>query len=246
MTAIRFLGSIFLFVCGLPLVAMGLTIVATQPLYDTDEAFWLLNLDGQQGDAHSLINSSHPVHTLNSFTFPYLYGVSILYFSPYYGSLSGEELDAIESFVESGGRLIFAMDHSGTSPALGTLAARFGVSYGSAYGNPGETHIAMTINPPSGPWDIVESFSTLAPNGGLSSTNPDFQVLAEFPDGVAALAYLPVGSGDVVFLVDQNTFDDARLYSYDNLTLWLNLFVLHESVGTELRTWGGVKAQFID
>ena len=67
-------------------------------------------------------------------------------------------------------------------------------------------------------------FTALTPNDGLKSSNPDFEVLGSYRSGQAALGQLSFGLGDVIFLTDLNTFDDARLGDLDNQKLWTNLF----------------------
>ena len=68
------------------------------------------------------------------------------------------------------------------------------------------------------------AFTAGSPNDGLSSSNPDFEILATYEGGQAALGYLRHGAGDIAWLTDFNTFDDHVIGELDNQVLWTNLF----------------------
>ena len=83
---------------------------------------------------------------------------------------------------------------------------------------------AITADPRRPLSALVNSFSTSYANSGLSSNNPDFEILATYPGGQAALGYLRHGAGDLAWLTDFNTFDNSRFGDLDNQVLWTNLF----------------------
>jgi len=224
---------------GLVLIAavMALTAVSnaatvvTQVESRARPSLWLLNLAEQQGIAHQQVFDDHDVSPIPVFDAPNLSGVDVVYLSPVSGKLNmtEPEIDALENFVLAGGRLVVAADHSGMwSDDFDELAANFDVSYGQgAISNPFPL-IATVIdfaNPiTNGAGGMVSIFSSAVTNDGLQSTNPDFQVLAIYPGGQAALGFLEVGAGQIVFLTDFNTFDDKFLFDLDNQQFWTNLF----------------------
>lgn len=199
----------------LPTVARA-GVVATED-YPND-VLSLLHIGGQQGIAHAQVASDHTVVGVAGFNAATLSNVDVVY-NEY--PASAFEVSALANFANNGGRVILASDHGGLAHA-----SHFDVAF--ANGSLPGTHTASVFgfaNPiTNGPAGVVNSFSASVPNGGLTSTNPEFQVLARYESGEAALGYLPYGAGQIVFLTDLNTFDDARLGLLNNQQLWTNLF----------------------
>lgn len=197
----------------------GLVLTENQPM----DVLNLLNYTGQQSVAHTQVRDAHTVRGVTRFDPSTLIGANIVYLGGAY-VLDRAQMDALEAFVHQGGRLIFASDWNPRD--LGPVAARFGVSYGTATLD--DTQIASVVqadNPISdGGAGIVESFSAYYTNSGVTSTNPSFVAVARYSNNAVALGYIQSGLGDVVFLTDLNTFDNGSLSLYDNQTLWTNLF----------------------
>jgi len=204
--------------------------VVTQVQSRAQSSVWLLNLNGQQSIAHQQVFDDHDVSPIPVFDARNLSGVDVVYLSPVSGQLNmtAPEIDALETFVLAGGRLVVAADHSGMwSDDFDELAANFDVSYGQGViKNPFAVGTVIDFANPitNGAGGIVNAFRSPLPNDGLQSTNPDFQVLAIYPGGQAALGFLEVGAGQIVFLTDFNTFDDTFLVALDNQQFWTNLF----------------------
>jgi len=178
----------------------------------------------QQGIVHRQVYAAHSVRLVTTFDSSALQGADIVYLNGF-NNLGVPQIDALETFVNAGGRLILASDHNPLS--LRPLAARFGVSYGSTWM---VNELAMVIdfsNPvSSGTAGTVSRFDALTPNSGLISSNSSFIRVATYSNGATALGYLKAGLGDVVFLTDLNTFDDGTLNRHGNQVLWMNLFFL--------------------
>jgi hypothetical protein len=209
--------------------------------------FWLEETTGQQGIAHGQVVAAHDV-TSDALTPANLEGKDIVYLPTLNASVTPAEASALVQFVIGGGRLILVGDHGGALN-FPVLAASFSVTYGGTLGDPGQIHVAQTIEPTTSPMvgvgGLVQQFSANTPNGELSSTHADFEVLAQYAGGETALGRRPVGNGEVLFLTDINTFDDARLASHDNQALWTNLFDFDGNVvATEASTWSQLKSGF--
>ncbi len=211
------------------------SVVVTQT---EDRCFWSLWLFSdwiQQEEAHNLILDNHDVTAIPEFTANALAGVDIVYISPAYEGMQNEELhlttseiDALEDFVEGGGRLVIPGDYGPWAVGIMPLAARFGVIYGEDNLNgPQQSTVEDCATPITlGLGGTVEVFSGSAVNIELSSTNDDFRVLSTWPNGALALGYLPVGAGEVMFLTDFNAWDVDMINNHDNRALWINLFEL--------------------
>jgi len=189
------------------------------------QTMWLLTLEGQQGTAHTQVFEDHAVFAVDVFDATSLLGANVVYINNFIGH-SDDEVEALVTFVEDGGRLVIAGDHTPSGVALDVLAARFDVGYGPDLLQGRQTAQVTDFNNDvtNGPAGVVDSFLAGVPNSGLTSTNPDFRVAALYPDDGVALGLLSLGFGEVVFLTDLNPFDDYRLGLLDNQILWTNLF----------------------
>ncbi len=197
------------------------SVIVTENIPGT---LWLLNLGGQQGTAHTQVFEDHAVFAVDVFDATSLLGTDVVYITDFRGH-SDDEVEALVTFVEGGGRLVIAADHTPSPLALDVLAARFDVGYGVLLsGNQTAQVTDFNNDVTNGPAGVVDSFLAGVPNSGLTSTNPDFRVAALYPDGGVALGLLSLGSGEVVFLTDLNPFDDVRIGLLDNQILWTNLF----------------------
>ncbi len=205
-------------------------VVVTQIEERAFFSLWLFSDHIQQNIAHDQILKTHDVTAIPQFTADALAGVEIVYVSPSYDELqlTTPELDALETFVEGGGRLIIPGDYGMWAMEIVELAARFGVVYGfDNLNGPQQSPVDDCTNPITrGPGGTVELFSGSAVNIELSSTNDDFRVLSTWPGGAQALGYLQVGAGEVMFLTDFNTWDNDMIAMHDNQALWTNLFEL--------------------
>ena len=219
-------------------------LVITQDVSRASEGQHLLNLSGQQDVAHTQVYNNHNVSSVHPFTINNLTGIDIVYLSPCSGKFGGQlnlslnEIDALESFVYKGGRLILAVDNSWGQwdSHFVSIAARFGTTYIGGDSSDGVVSVVNFSNRiTNGPAGKIHSFSVHRSNRGLISSNPDFLSLASNIDGNSALGYLPPNPnlgrlGEVVFLTDFNTFDTVgfngvNLYALDNQILWTNMFI---------------------
>lgn len=207
----------FSFTCLL-ILATNKAVASVIVTDDNSEAtLSLLNLEGQQGIAHQQVVNDHSVLGVPFFTSSALAGADIAYNREV---LLTSELEALSEFVEGGGRLIMASDWWGFDHST-----FFDVLYSDGTLNDSMATIIDFANPiTNGVAGSVSSFTVHVSNGGLSSSNDDFVILAEYSQGEVALGYLPMGAGDIVFLTDLNTFDDDRLALADNQRMWTNLF----------------------
>jgi hypothetical protein len=213
------------------------SMIVTQIESRANSMVWLLNLNGQQGTSHGQVVTGHSVSSVAVFEPSSLADADVVYLSPSNGqlALTVSEIDALEAFVNGGGRLVVATDHSllWTNDFL-ALAARFDVTYGTETLTGVQTATVIDFDNPitNGPAGPVSSFNASGPNDGLTSANPDFVNLATYPSGAPALGYLGPSVdrlGDAVFLSDFNSFDDDHFADLDNQALWANLFV-HSAV----------------
>jgi hypothetical protein len=153
--------------------------------------------------------------------------------------LSAAELDAVESFVRSGGGLVLLaeeeQDKYGNN--LAELAARFGVSVESALVSDYEHHhegaphwVLADVGDGRADTDLLARVdaacfyraTTLVPAG------PGARVLARAPDtssapGAALLVAVEYGAGRVVVAADSDLFGDDCLGELGHRDLWLNL-----------------------
>jgi len=210
-------------------VSASAAVVVTQI---EDRSFWALWLYSdwiQQNIAREQVMEDHDTFAVEVFDEASLDGADIVYVSPAIGELqiTTAEIDALEAFVVGGGRLILPVDNgSKWVEEYVELAARFGVTYGDHYINGIiDGHVQDFDNPiTEGPAGTVHGFTGASVNDNLSSTNEDFRVLALWDDGPAALGFLELGAGQVVFLADFNTWDNDMIEDASNQTLWTNLF----------------------
>lgn len=220
--------------CGSAALALSISaqasVVVTQVEDRSYWSLWLLSDWIQQDIAHRQIWENHDVRTVAEFTAEALVGVDIVYVSPTYLDMelqiTTREIDALEDFVIAGGRLILPGDSRDWVGGFRPIAARFGVTYGNGWikGVPAAL-VEDFANPiTNGPAGVVNTYSGASPNDELSSTNPDFRVLARWESGPSALGYLRHGAGEVVFLTDFNTWDNDMIQQRQNQILWTNLF----------------------
>ncbi|MHC4911129.1 MAG: hypothetical protein ACYTF9_15590, partial [Planctomycetota bacterium] len=204
------------------------SVVVTQVEERAFFSLWLLSEHIQQDVAHADVQKAHDVSAVPVFNAETLAGVDVVYVSPALDelNLTIDEIDALEQFVLDGGRLIVPGDYTMWSAQFFDLAARFGVSFGDELINLQLTASVTDTNNTvmNGPGGHVDSFTGSAICSSLGSTNPDFQVIAEWSTGPNAIGYLRHGFGDVVFLSDFNTFDTDMYDEAHNQILWANLF----------------------
>lgn len=218
---------------GLALTYVSSASAAVVVTQIQDRCFWSLWLYSdwiQQNLAHEQVMKDHDTSSVEVFDEESLEGVDIVYVSPAIGELqlATAEIDALETFVIGGGRLILPVDNgSKWVEEYVELAARFGVIYGDGYINGTIEGIVQDFDNPitEGPAGTVHRFTGAAVNDNLTSTNEDFRVLALWDDGPVALGFLELGAGQVVFLSDFNTWDNDMIFNDDNQTLWTNLFL---------------------
>ena len=204
------------------------SVVVTQIESRSFWSLWLFSDFFQQDRAHFMILNNHDVTAIPEFSAAALVGVEIVYLSPSLDELqlTADEIDVLEVFVAAGGRLIVAADYGVWADEFRTLAARFGVTYGESFINGVIQAVVEDFANPvtNGPNGRVSVFSGASHNDLLTSTNPDFRVLATWNSGPSSIGYLPHGAGEVVFLTDFNTWDNDMIDDFDNEDLWRNLF----------------------
>jgi len=203
-------------------------IVVTQVEERAFFSLWLLSDHPQQSVAHDFVQANHDVIVVPVFDADALAGADLVYLSPSLDELQLQpaEIDALVEYVTAGGRLVIPADNSVWADEFRDLAARFDVTYGQNFVNgviPAD--VLDTANPIiNGPGGKVGVFDGASHNDELSSSNPDFRVIAQWQSGPNSIGYLPHGNGEVVFLTDFNTFDNDMIHGNDNFTLWANLF----------------------
>lgn len=211
------------------------SVVVTQSEERALFGLWLLSDWIQQDFAHFTIIEKHDVSWVDVFTDENLVGVDVVYISPGLEELvlADEEVDALEKFAFEGGRLVIPGDYGMFADAFAPIAERFDVTYGKKIINVVKVALPELPNNPvmNGPEGVVNAFSGSAVNGALTSTNPDFQIVATWDSGPTAVGYIEHGAGEVIFLTDFNTWDNDMWFDHDNFTLWLNLFALPICVG---------------
>lgn len=221
-------GVIASLLCSVnPMPAIA-SVVVTQTEERSSWSLWLLSTHIQQISAHRQIMDNHDIIVVPVFTDEAMAEADIVYLSPSYDelNLTNAEIDALIRFVEAGGRLIVPGDYSVWADEFRELAARFDVTYGDSFINGIQTADVIISDHPitNGPGGEVREFTGSAINDNLNSTNPDFQVLAQWRAGPASIGYIQQGLGEVVFLSDFSTFDEDLFFGNDNRALWTNLF----------------------
>lgn len=204
-----------------PLPEAAAAEVVTQ---DSPSLIWWL-LDPAR-EAHQQILAEHDVSAVSNFDLETLRGVDVVYVNGYVSQGRNDSADVagIRAFVKGGGRLVLMGDTGGH--VVRDVALAFGVDYSRDALTTLHTATVIDFDNPitDGPVGRVEAFNAPNPNAGLLPANPDFRPLAVYSTGGIALGYLPVAAGEVVFLTDQNILNQGVFTSWDNETLWRNLF----------------------
>ncbi len=215
-------------VFGLAVSHVAGSVVVTQTEGRAFSSLWLKSKDLQQREAHQLIANAHEIRDVPVFDDASLADADVVYLSPSLDELrlSVAEIDALERYAESGGRLIIAADNGVWATEFAEIAARFEVEYGDTFFDGLRTGVVSEYSTTvtRGRAGVIGSFTAASTNDRLSSTNDEFQVLATWADGSNALGLVPVGDGEVIFLTDFNTFDGDMINDLDNRDLWQNLF----------------------
>jgi hypothetical protein len=224
---------------ALPAVAV---VVVTQDVSRANATLHLLNTGPPNSIAHGEVDADHTTSSVATFTAASLAGADIVYLSPaQLGDLglTAAEITALVDFVEAGGRLILPADNAGANwyQEFVAIAGAFGTSYSGV----SDFETSATVIDHSTPittqtGGVVDDFVVGPPHqSGITSSEPDFVIVADYLAGGTALGYLPPNGstrlGDVVFLTDFNTFFDTEIVSLDSHALWTNLFTLPEPSG---------------
>ncbi|MBL1217873.1 MAG: hypothetical protein D8M59_10305 [Planctomycetes bacterium] len=204
------------------------SVVITQIEERSFFSLWLLSNHAQQSSAHQQIKDNHEIIVVPYFDEAALTGADMVYLSPSLDELklAPGELDTLVAFVESGGRLVIPADYGVWADEFRAIAARFDVTYGDSYINGVITADVLDWDNPitNGVGGTVNQFVGSAVNDVLSSSHPDFRVIAQWQAGPSSIGYLQHGAGEVVFLSDFSTFDTDMFFQADNQILWTNLF----------------------
>lgn len=224
-----------------------LSLMAAMPA--TDVAAAIVSLDGSRtgdeleagGDrfltspamanaTQILQTAGFTVTTTNLFVTANIAGAGALYTGSVDVGFTAQEIADVQAYVNAGGGLVIQRDWAGFYPAADPLAAAFGVTYNTGPFGPSQVGSAvnMTLGHPiwNGPagsvttYDQVLSSSVIGATGiGVHSTAP-----AE-----VAIAVTTFGAGRVVFLTDQNAWDDfgdptTPTPGSNNAIVWENIF----------------------
>ena len=132
------------------------------------------------------------------------------------------EADSLVAFVNRGGSLVVMGDNTGCpNPNLTPVLSRFNMAAG--LGTPGDCITSTTANPTYTPIFSGVSSACGAAAGTISASAPS-EVIAWSSGNPLMAGNCESNKGGVFLVGDINIWDNSDIYSYNNMTLMINVF----------------------